>query len=403
MPKLGLNMSEGLIVEWLVQEGDQVHKGDALLVVETDKITIESESQADGLLGRILVPAGETVPVGTVVALLVAAGETLPEAAPTAAHPATSAAPPASNPDAPAAHPAAHKVQASPLARRIAKEHGIDLAVLVGTGRDGAITREDVERAIASRDAAPPAPSTPSAPPAPQAAPAAGSSIPLRGVRGVIAERMLSSHLNTARVTLHTEIDATDLVAYRERLRAESGTGERRAPGYNAILGALVARALREHPALNARQEGDAILLLDEVNIGFAVDTERGLLVVVVRGADRKTDDQIEAELGGLVGRALQGSSQPDDLTGSTFTVTNLGSFGIDAFTPVINPPEVAILGVGRIIKKPVAVEGQVALRSMLTLSLSFDHRLVDGAPAARFLQRVAALIQAPYLAGRTR
>jgi pyruvate dehydrogenase E2 component (dihydrolipoamide acetyltransferase) len=445
MPKLGLNMSEGMIVEWLKQEGDPIQIGEPLFVVETDKITIESEAQAAGILAKILVPAGESVAVTAPVAIIVAEGkeqadehapapspqEKPQQAAPPAqAAPSPAAAqPPASDKvlaspaakwlawnkqlalsDIPAtgwggqvvvradverfleeqgqAQPAPSKVLASPLAKRIAQEQGIDLATVTGTGSGGRISREDVERALAVRQ-------TPAAPEV------TGQGIPIEGVRAVIAERMHLSVQQSAQVTLQTQADATALVAYREHLKSEAASTGQPVPGYNAILVALVAKALREHPYMNARQDGNEIVYLDHVHVGTAVDTERGLLVVVVPDADQKTDVAVEAELSAMAHRALEGNSLPDDLSGGTFTITNLGAFGVDHFTPILNPPEIGILGVGRIVKVPAFYDGQVVGRHMMGLSLTFDHRLVDGAPAARFLRRIDELLQVPYVAAQ--
>ena len=217
--------------------------------------------------------------------------------------------------------------------------------------------------------------------------------LPINGVRAVIAERMTLSVQSTAQLTLHSEVDASGLVNSRERIKADAQRESSPVPSYNAILISLVARALHEHPRLNARQEGQTIRLLPEVHVGLAVDTEAGLVVVVVRDADQKSIIDIHQELGILTKRALVGKSQPDDLSGSTFTITNLGIFGIDGFTPILNPPEVGILGVGRIAERPVIQDGKIVQCPIMTLSLTIDHRLVDGAPAARFLQTLATRV----------
>jgi pyruvate dehydrogenase E2 component (dihydrolipoamide acetyltransferase) len=222
--------------------------------------------------------------------------------------------------------------------------------------------------------------------------------IPLKGVRAVIAQRMAASVHTTARVTLVSEVDATHFVEMRERLKQQVAEEWGFAPGYNDLLAKIVANALRKFPYMNARLTEDAIELLAHVNIGIAVDTERGLLVPVVRDVDRKSLRQFGEELRQLIERARAGRALPDDLTGGTFTITNLGTYDIDAFTPVINLPEAAILGVGRIAPKVVVRDGQMVIRQMVTLSLAFDHRLVDGAPAARFLQYIKQLVEEPYL-----
>ena len=204
----------------------------------------------------------------------------------------------------------------------------------------------------------------------------------------------MQSVRNSAQVTLHMDADAGGLVVYRSKLKVEDEASGRGAPSYNAVLISLVARALREHPYMNATVVGDAIQLLDEVNVGLAVDTERGLLVVVVRSADKKSIATITEELKRLSQRAQAGTSMPDDLTGGTFTVTNLGMFGVETFTPIINPPEMGILGIGRIMQKPVVRSGQVIVGQAISLSLTFDHRWVDGAPAGRFLQFIRESVE---------
>jgi pyruvate dehydrogenase E2 component (dihydrolipoamide acetyltransferase) len=217
---------------------------------------------------------------------------------------------------------------------------------------------------------------------------------PLSGPRAVIAQRLSASWRERPHVTLTTEADASNLVSARQQINAEGDTKI----SYNALLIALVASALREHAYMNVSLTEKGIERRSQVNIGVAVDTDRGLLVPVVRGADTKALLELEQALQALVERAIAGESLPDELTGGTFTITNLGPYDIDAFTPIINPPETAILGVGRIVAKPVAVDGQVVVRDSVVLSLSFDHRVVDGAPAARFLQRVKQLIERPFV-----
>jgi pyruvate dehydrogenase E2 component (dihydrolipoamide acetyltransferase) len=217
-------------------------------------------------------------------------------------------------------------------------------------------------------------------------------------LRGIIADRMGTSAHTTARVTLMTEVDATAFVDVRTRLKAEVSEEWGFAPGYNDLLALMVARALREYPYMNARLNGDVIERLPGINVGMAVDTERGLLVPVIHGADQMGLRAFGQQFRDLVARARVGKSLPDDLTGGTFTITNLGMFDIDAFTPIINLPELAILGVGRILAKPVVRDGEIVARQMVTLSLTFDHRLVDGAPAARFLQRIKQMVENPYL-----
>ncbi len=482
MPKLGLTMTHGTITEWLKAPGDAVRAEEPLCTYETEKVTLELPAPEDGVLVEILVPAGTTVPVGTPVCEFRTAREqeagdrgqgsgvrgqeagVSVQASITGAVYATpkaralarelgidlrgiagsgpggrvQAADLASYPQAPspgflqekeaALQEVKGEVKATPLARRIAAAEGIDLTRVTGTGPEGMITREDVE-AVARR----------------QEAVVRGQEAGVRGqeagvrrqyairsteyasptetllphstLRRTIAERMTQSAFTAPHVTLFTEAEATNLVAARAQLNAElsfptaaaggtggsglptataGGTGGGAKISYNTLLAALVARALREHPHLNARWEPDGIRLLADINIALAVDTERGLMTPVLRNVDRLSLTEIQRGYEQLIARALAGKSLPDDFAGGTFTITNLGNLDVDGFTPIINPPQAAILGVGRIIEKPVARDGAVVIRPMITLSLSFDHRIVDGAPAARFLQRVKQLVERP-------
>lgn len=383
MPKLGLTMSEGLLNRWLVADGEQVRKGEPLFELQTDKAVVEAEATADGVL-RIVVQAGSTIAVMGLLAYILAPGEEMP-ASERPVFPAGS-----TNSDPVQVSPAdkpAREVKASPLARRLAQEAGIDVTTVQGSGEDGRITKEDVEKAIAARRTA-----AQEVPP-----PAQSEPVPLRGLRSIIAQRMLNSAQQTAPVTLMSEVDATELVNMRVQLNERLRNQADGRISYNDIFVKMVALSLREFPYMNARQDGEVIRQASEVHVGLGVDTERGLLVVVVRDADRKSILQISEELGNKIQRAMAGKSLPDELTGGTFTITNLGSFGVDAFTPLINLPEIAVLGVGRIDLKPVAYEGEIRLRHRMVLSLTFDHRWVDGAPAARFLRRIRELIERPF------
>jgi len=446
MPKLGLTMTEGKLVRWLTREGEAVSKGQPVAEIETDKITTQIESPADGILGQIVVPEGKTVNVAEVIGWIVAPGEAPPTMAESAESEAVKESTQAPSRQAPRARTREKKPKATPNARRLAKELGIDLSQVTGTGPGGRITgddvqnyarqreetgrikaspiarkmaaeagldlrsiqgtgpggrivRADVEAALAARAKREPAPPSEPTPATTEIPPITTTAkvTPLAGVRAVIAERMSESHRTTARVTLTTEVDATELVRWREQLKDEAQKQGEPAVSYNDLLAKIAAVALREHPDVNARLVGEEIHQLAEINIGIAVDTDRGLLVPVVRNVDRKSLREISREARELIQRARTGASLPDDLTGGTFTITNLGMLEIDAFTPIINLPECAILGVGRIKEKPVVRDGEIVIRAMLWLSLTFDHRLVDGAPAARFLQRIKQLIEQPY------
>ena len=465
LPKLGQTMEEGTLVEWFKQEGDEVKRGEVLFAVESDKATLESEAPARGILRKILVPAGETVPVLTAVAIItktadedisefqvpkfqVSGSDVQPDAAESQPVESGNLEPETlkrstgrifASPRArmrarewgvnlaavskrmlmrgtgPGGRIVERDVQAyvesqpkaTPMAVKVAADLGVDLVTVTGTGVGAKITREDVEAAAAAARPAAPSVPVPAAVPGPAFAPRpafklsaaeVASTVPLSGLRGIIAERMAFSAHTAARVTLLTEVDATSFVETRARLKEGVSDEWGFAPGYTDLLVTIVARALREYPYMNARLNGETIEQLAHVNVGVAVDAERGLLVPVVRDADQMGLRELGARFREVVGRAQEGKSLPDELTGGTFTITNLGMFDIDAFTPVMNPPELAIMGVGRIVPKPVVLEGEVVVRQMVTLSLAFDHRIVDGAPAARFLQRIKRLIENPYL-----
>ncbi|MBC7814322.1 MAG: 2-oxo acid dehydrogenase subunit E2, partial [Burkholderiales bacterium] len=279
-------------------------------------------------------------------------------------------------------------VEISPVARRAAQELGVDLNELGAKIGDRRITREDVEQAASSRSAAPVLPSV-----------KGDTRLPISRVRKITAERMSASSQTTAPVTLTTEADATELVKLRKQLKGASAG--RAVPSYNDLLAKLCSVALEEQPMLNARFEGDEIVMSAGVHIGLAVDTERGLLVPVINDVQAKSLRQIAGESAALIENARGGSLKADAMRGSTFTISNLGMYEIDAFTPIINLPECAILGVGRIVPKVVVIDAEnerTAIRHMMFLSLTFDHRLVDGAPSARFLQRIKQLIEQPYL-----
>ena len=413
MPKIGLNMEEGIIVEWIKKTGDEIKRGDVLFILETDKVTVESEAQQEGKLVKILVPEGERVPVKTPVALMIIEGEdyvdereTPAEIPSLPAHPKLDLPyniPPAqlnsrkyfASPKAKyyarqegldldrvaadvegivkfehvikyarSAQTLQRPLAVTPLAKRIAKDEGVDLATVIGSGVSGKITRQDVEDALKSQvGAQPPL--------------IARKSAAMKGVRALIAERMLHSSQITAPVTLHSEVDITGIVEFRQSIK-ESGVSI--VPGYNAILISLVAKALEAHPVMNSRNDGETVTSNVEINIGLAVDHPDGLRVVVVRNANEKTFARIQVDLVEMIGRVQSNTSTADDLSGGTFTITNLGAYGIDQFTPIINPPETGILGVGRITEKLVLKDGKIAQRSMMTLSLTFDHRVIDGA-----------------------
>ena len=372
-------MSDGTIVRWLKQEGDAVTQGEPLVEVEAAKVTSEVEAEVSGVLARILVAEGETVPVRTPLCVIRAADEARASAA-APAEPVVSAAG-TPTPAPPAAAPQAVG-QVMPVARRMAKDHGIDLSQVRGSGPGGRITVEDVQRVIATT-----ARSAPSVPPASFTA---GSVVSLTGMRGTIARRMHQSLQTSAQVTLITEADVSALVQLREELKQQF------ALTYTDLVVKAVALALKEHPRVNAWIEGEQLHLVQEIHIGVAVALDEGLIVPVVRNADRTSLREIAQETARLAQGAREGTLTREEVMGSTFSVTNLGMYGIDAFTPIINPPEVAILGVGRIDEKLVRTPQGAEWRNVMTLSLTFDHRAVDGAPAAAFLQSIGQRLEHP-------
>ena len=433
MPRLGWTMEEGLLVSWVKQDGDPVQVGDVLCTVEGDKALVEVEAFDAGVLyiPPASPPVGSKVLVGTVLAYIVVPGEAKPlmtaEAAASLASAPTDK-PPVLPPAAEQSSSARRHPAISPRARRIASELDMKWSMLKGSGRTGRIVERDIRAAAILRSAVPEMRISPlafkraeelgvdlerltSEDVAQAAAPRQGALAthepsgerrePLSKVRRIIAERMLASSRNTAPVTLTTEADATELVRLRQQLKDDATATGQTAPSYNDLIAKLTAQTLMEHPALNARLENDTLVYSKGVHIGLAVDTERGLLVPVLRDAQRKTVRQIAHESAGLIERARAGRLSLDELQGSTFTISNLGMYEIDAFTPIINFTECAVLGVGRIVPKQIvtdAAAGQVAIRHMLFLSLTFDHRLVDGAPAARCLMRIKRFVEAPYL-----
>jgi len=448
IPKLGQTVEQVTLINWLVKDGDKVKQGQEVLEVETDKAVFNVEAVDDGFIHMGPFKAGDVLPVLAVVAVIGGKDEVFQAAAPVAASAAPApetveAAPAVSGESAPKskaaaagkifASPRAKKaaaennldlsqitptgegglrvtekdvlaylaqsaaVKISPVAKRMAEEAGLDLRKLQGSGQRGEITKADVEAGLLNRSAAPAAAAVP-AQPAPVSLPPmqVSGTQPLIGPRKVIAQRMGASAQTTARVTLLMDVDATAFVALREKLKAQYETKWGFAPGYNELLAKAAAIALRRFPYMNARLNGEVIEHLAEVNIGIAMDAEQGLIVPVIRNVDQKDLFTVGREFRERVEAVRSRKINPDHLSGGTFTITNLGMYDVDGFTPVINLPEAAILGVGRIAPKPVVLNDQIVIRKMMTLSLVFDHRLTDGAPAARFEQYLKELIESP-------
>jgi pyruvate dehydrogenase E2 component (dihydrolipoamide acetyltransferase) len=377
MPALGMAQETGKLVRWIKNEGDTVTKGEPLMEIETDKVTVEIEAPANGVLGGISAAEGEDIPVGRAVAYVLAAGEDLPQVvAVPAAAPVQSAAPavaPTTNGSSKTVEPSGRRVLASPKARRLAREHGLRIEDLKGTGPHGAIQAADVVA---------------------QDAPRVASAQPVTSnAWKTMADRMQQSWRDVPHFFLERELDATRLNSWRDMIR--------RRPGYEKVthtdlLIVVCAAALVEHPRVNATWRDGAVQYQDSINVGIAVATEESLIVPVVHGADRLELKAVAQSRGDLVARARDRKLRPADVSDGTFTISNLGMFGVDAFHAIVNTPQAAILAVGRIIDRIVAVDGEPAVRPTMTVSLSFDHRVVDGAEGARFLDTLAALVEEP-------
>ena len=382
LPQWGMEMQEGTVVKWLKEEGDPVREGEPLVEIETAKLTSELESTASGILVHILVPIGETVLVRAPLAIVAAPGESVPRPGRAAPRPAPdTATPSAAGAVATTDRPT---VQVTPVARRLAKQHGIDLNAMQGTGPGGRITDADVRRVIEGQ------PST-----APTSAVPVAEVVPLTGVRGAIAQRMLQSVQSTAAVTLTTEADVTELGRFQRDLVAE-WRPHRLRPLALEFLVKAVAHALKDHPRLNAILVDNEIRVLSEVNVGVAVALPDGLVVPIIREADQKSLLEVAQAVREVANKSREGNLAPEETMGGTFTITDLGALDVDAFTPIINPPQVAILGVGRTVEKPAVRNGEVAVRLMMYLSLTFDHRALDGAPAGKFLRAVKRYLEEP-------
>ncbi|QWK11199.1 MAG: 2-oxo acid dehydrogenase subunit E2 [Thermoflexus hugenholtzii] len=424
MPKFEMAQESGKVLRWLKQEGEAVTKGEAILEVETDKVAMEVEAPASGTLVGIRAGPGEVVPIGQPIAYILLPGEVW-EGAPGASPAASPAGAPRATPVAeriaqahgvdlsavPGTGPggrvtkadveaflaqraAEGKVKAAPAARRLARELGVDLQQVKGTGPGGRIQSEDVRRAAEALRAG----VSPEALEAP-ARPAIRRRVPLAGMRRIIAERMSRSVREAPQFTVSIDVEMGRAMAIVEDLAAwaEREGGPR--VTLTALLVKACAWALRRHPALNATLEGEEILEWEDVNIGVAVAVPEGLVVPVIPEADRRGVWEIARMLEEKVGRAREGRLRPEDVQGGTFTLSNLGMYGIDRFTAILNPPQAGILAVGRVAKRPVVGEGdEVVVRPVATLTLTADHRVIDGAQAAQFMETLRAVLERPGL-----
>lgn len=445
LPMLGQTMEEGTITKWLKAEGEYIRRGDIIAEVMTDKANLEVDSTFEGYLRKILVAEGETVPVNAPIAIVSKTPDEdistlLTPASATTSQPVEAKGevkqpePVRTAPIAESAAPTEERLFISPRARRLAQEKGVpvqallgrgsgpqgrvlerdvetvwqemastmprvtplaekvaaeagvDVTAITGTGIGGRVTREDVVRATMPPTAQP------------TAIPTEAQVVKLAGLRKLVAENVVKGFFSAPPVTLVTEVDMTDCVALREQLLPEVEKIYNTRLTYNDLIVKATARALREFPMMNSTLRENEIILHPDVNIGVAVAVEEGLLVPVIKSADRKTLGEISRELRELAERARAGKSTPDDLSGGTFTITNLGAYEVELFNPVLVPGQTGILGVGRIAEKPAIRDGQVVARHLMNLCLTFDHRVLDGVPAAQFLQKVKQLLESPLL-----
>ncbi len=418
MPKMGMTMEEGTIIRWLKKVGDQVVKGEILLEIQTDKVKMEIETPADGILLKILAAEGAVVPVNIPIAYIGEEGEivTEKEAASTPPPTQSSSATVKAVSIGTAAEPGT-KIKATPAAKRLAREKGIDLSLVKSSSSDGTVTAADIEAVRATPLARKVAADRGIDLKAIQGTGERGKVFcsdlgqhgvagpdqtihqevaPLKGLRKVIAERMSMSWHNAPHASISLEVDMTEMTKLRKMLLPllESKTGLK--ASFNHLLIKVVARALKDNPAINARFINNGIDYSETVNIGIAVAAPDGLIVPVLHGAEQLTVEQIVVKTEELVGKARSGRLVLQELEGGTFTISNLGMFGITTFSPILNPPEVGILGAGMISERVIVEEGNIAVRPIMTLSLSFDHRAVDGAQAAIFLSQIRELLETP-------
>ena len=368
MPRLSLTMKEGTVVQWFKKEGDTVQKGEPLVEVLSEKVTYDVEAPASGVLRKILASEGVNVSTDEAVGFIAASDEVITEAEPpTSISPQTVEEAAVASIETPAER-VEERVVASPAAKRLAREYGVDLAKVRGSGPEGRIVEKDVKHFIGEASIAP----------------RVREIIPLAGIRKTTAERLSFSARNAPHSHIIMEADMTSAAKLHETMQFS----------YTDILVKAAAKALREHSIVNATLEDGKIKIFEDINVGIAVDIGKGLVVPVVRNADKKSLSEVSSVVKELVEKAREGKLTREDMTGGTFTITNLGMYGVDLFIPIINPPETAILAVGKVTEKPVVVNGQIAIEPIMMLTLAYDHRIVDGAPAARFLQRVKLILE---------
>jgi len=429
MPKLGLTMTEGTIIKWYVNEGDRIEKGVPLLEIQTDKVNMEEESPASGIVAKIIEPEGSNVAVTKPIAVIIREDEEIPNIEDIIGETEGDIGRQDSGTDKSQEDIESNsreiegatdkdkkpleKIKATPAARRLARERDIDLSLVTPSGPDGRILEKDVRNFINNRKMR-------VSPLAEKIAGAkgidlskidkprderimkddlerayTGEIIPIKGMRKVIAQKMVLSKNIAPHYYVSINVDMTEIVRLKNQM-AELGLET--PPSYTDILIKVTATALKKHPIINSTISDDKIIINERINVGLAVSLDEGLIVPVIKDADKKTISEIALESKQLVDRAKTGKLLPDEYTGGTFTISNLGMFGVDNFTAIINQPENAILAVGRIVKKPVVVNDQICIRSIVNLTLSSDHRAIDGAEAARFLGTIKNILENPIL-----
>jgi len=404
MPKLGFDMAEGKLVRWVKKEGEKVNKGEVLAEIETDKATVEVESTSSGVVRRLIVDEGAVVPIGSPIAVVGTADEKIAEIAPEKGAPTAGAkteekvekkekAAAARPAQSTIVNPQSSILMASPLAKRMARDGGVDLANIKGTGPGGRIVRRDIELALAGGAARPAAGIAPVV--AAPVRPAAGDrTVPLTKLRQIIARRMAESKSSVPHFYVTHEYKVDDLVSLRRQLNAILPEDQK--VSVNDFIVKAAALTLLQFPNLNAAFNGSSVVQHGAVNIGVAVSVEGGLLTVVCRDADQKPLRQIAAELKSMAARAREGKVRPEDIEGSTFSISNLGMYDVENFSAILNPPEAGILAVGSAREVPVAENGQLKIGWRMKATISVDHRTSDGAEAARFMQALATFLEEP-------
>ena len=383
MPKIGLTMSEGKVVEWKKREGEWVEKGEVLFVFETEKVTFEVEAPQSGFLAKILVQVDETVPIGSVVGFLV---EKEGEKVEIAAERPKALLEERKEMAVEIRTPPSERIKATPLARKMAKEYGLDLRKICGSGSGGRIRRIDIEKALQTKG------------PEPIQRVEAEKLVKLTSMRRIIAQKMLASKIETAQTYMSNTIDATRILEARERLQPviEKITGVRLT--ITDILMKITASAISLHPVINTRWSQEGILWFEPVHMGMAMALEEGLIVPVIWDIGKKSLSEIAKVRAELVEKGRKRMLTPDDMRGSTFTLSSLGMYGVEEFTAIINQPESAILAVGSILDKPVAINKEIVIRPVMKMTLSYDHRVIDGAKAAQFMKTLKELMEDPIL-----